>query len=385
MSQGRRSFGRLSPSHSSRSRPRLSCSLQPAAPSRRGPCGASARTSISRRARSGPRRRPHDGRIFRYPARDGIERRDGEGVTSSRPRERRIGGLPPRRQRDSPPRTRVRARPWRSVARRTARGGRPGWRACGHWPDHGIGRGRQHRASATEVAVYVARGLAVIASPGGRVEVNAGERGVTNAVASPSVTPVAFWHDWTGGMGDQHGAVRRQRRPAISTASIPTGRAGAPARPLAISQQVVRAVIRDGLAETEVDQTFATPGASRRGLVLVHRSCGGERDVLRARDGRVLVEGEVIERREAAARYAAAVRAAHDPALLEWIDGRTYRARDLPDPRGRLAARRAPLPRDLAGRRRKDSLRVPAAVRRAGALSKSSRFRVDFGVTKVRN
>ncbi len=45
-----------------------------------------------------------------------------------------------------------------------------------------------------------------------------------------------------------------------------------------------------------------------------------------------LVEGEVIERHEAAARYQAAVRKAVDPALLEWVDGRSYRARIYPIP-----------------------------------------------------
>ena len=46
----------------------------------------------------------------------------------------------------------------------------------------------------------------------------------------------------------------------------------------------------------------------------------------------VLVEGEVIEKREAAAQYGAAMRQGNDPALLEWVDGRTYRARVFPIP-----------------------------------------------------
>ncbi len=45
-----------------------------------------------------------------------------------------------------------------------------------------------------------------------------------------------------------------------------------------------------------------------------------------------LVEGEVIEKQEASARYAAAIASAHEPALLEWIDGRSYRARIFPVP-----------------------------------------------------
>ena len=46
----------------------------------------------------------------------------------------------------------------------------------------------------------------------------------------------------------------------------------------------------------------------------------------------VLVDGEVIERKQASAAYEAAIRQAFDPALLEWIDGRTFRARIFPIP-----------------------------------------------------
>ncbi|MBI5481972.1 MAG: VWA domain-containing protein, partial [Deltaproteobacteria bacterium] len=46
----------------------------------------------------------------------------------------------------------------------------------------------------------------------------------------------------------------------------------------------------------------------------------------------VLVDGEVIERKQAREAYEAAVRQAFDPALLEWIDGRTFRARIFPIP-----------------------------------------------------
>ena len=35
---------------------------------------------------------------------------------------------------------------------------------------------------------------------------------------------------------------------------------GSPARKLGIARQVVHAVLRDGIAETEVDQTFSNPG-----------------------------------------------------------------------------------------------------------------------------
>src|SRR5262249_25648249 len=111
-----------------------------------------------------------------------------------------------------------------------------------------------------DVTVYVARGLAVLTSPGGRVEVNAGEQGVIQGGTKPAVSPVAFWQDWTGGMGDP----RRSRLVGSGTGRLygmePNAPAGAPARKLGIAKQVVRAVIRDGVAETEVDQTFSNPG-----------------------------------------------------------------------------------------------------------------------------
>ena len=108
---------------------------------------------------------------------------------------------------------------------------------------------------------------------------------------------------------------------------------GTAARTLEISRQAVRAVIRDGIAETEVDQTFANPGG--REVEGWYWFTVPERAVVTAfaveTDGS-LIEGEVIEQRDAAAKYQAAIRAAHEPALLEWIDGRSYRARIFPVP-----------------------------------------------------
>lgn len=189
------------------------------------------------------------------------------------------------------------------------------------------------RREGDDVTVYVARGLAVVTAPGGRVEIGAGEQAIAKRDGKPEVSPVAFWNDWTGGMGDQRGT----RFVGSGTGRLygldPSASAGAPARKLGIAKQVVRAVVRDGIAETEVDQTFSNPGgqpiegwywfsvppsATVTGFAL-------------ETDGQ-LVEGEVIERREAAARYEAAVRQANDPALLEWVDGRTYRARIFPIP-----------------------------------------------------
>lgn len=183
-----------------------------------------------------------------------------------------------------------------------------------------------------ETRVVVTRGLAVVTSPGGRVEVNAGEQVEIKGGDKPNVKPVVFWDDWTGGMGDG--------RPLAGNASgagriygVSPSDVGAKAKLLEISRQSVRAVIRESLAETEVDQTFGNPG----GGVLEgwYWFSVPERAIVTSfavETNGVLVEGEVTERKEAAAKYSRAVSSGHAPALLEWVDGRTYRSRIYPIP-----------------------------------------------------
>jgi Ca-activated chloride channel family protein len=190
------------------------------------------------------------------------------------------------------------------------------------------------RRSGDDAAVYVARGLSILTSPGGRIEINAGEEGTAQGGGAPKIAPVAFWQDWTGGMGDQHGA-----HGAIGSGSgrlyglDPNAPPGVPAQKLGIAKQVVKAVVRDGIAETEVDQTFSNPGAIPiEGWYWFTVPPTATISSFAVETNGVLVEGEVVEKREAAARYAVAVRQAYDPALLEWVDGRTYRARIYPLP-----------------------------------------------------
>lgn len=190
------------------------------------------------------------------------------------------------------------------------------------------------RRSGDDAVVYVARGLAVLSSPGGRVEIAAGEEAMAKGADAPKVSPVAFWADWTGGMGDT-----RPARGKVGTGSgriygmSPLAAPGAPALKLGIAQQKVRAVLRDGIAETEVDQTFSNPsGETLEGWFWLTLPPAATVTSFALETNGQLVEGEVVEKKEAAARYAAAVRQAYDPALLEWVDGRTYRARIYPMP-----------------------------------------------------
>jgi len=184
-----------------------------------------------------------------------------------------------------------------------------------------------------DITVYVARGLAILSSPGGRVEIGAGEQGVAKAEGKPAVTPVAFWQDWTGGMGDQRGSRASSSGTGRLYGLDPSASAGAPARKLGIAKQVVHAVIRDGIAETEVDQTFSNPGSQPiEGWYWFTVPTTATVTGFALETNGQLVEGEVIEKREAAAQYGVAMRTGNDPALLEWVDGRTYRARVFPIP-----------------------------------------------------
>jgi Ca-activated chloride channel family protein len=184
-----------------------------------------------------------------------------------------------------------------------------------------------------DITVYVARGLAILTSPGGRVEITAGEQATAKADGKPAVTPVAFWQDWTGGMGDQHGARTASSGTGRLYGLDPSAPTGAPARKLGIAKQVVHAVLRDGVAETEVDQTFSNPGSQPiEGWYWFTIPTTAMVTGFALETNGVLVEGEVIEKREAAAQYGNAMRQGNDPALLEWVDGRTYRARVFPIP-----------------------------------------------------
>jgi tetratricopeptide (TPR) repeat protein/Mg-chelatase subunit ChlD len=187
-----------------------------------------------------------------------------------------------------------------------------------------------------DVTVYVARGLAVVDAPGGRVEVQAGEEARVSGPAAPQVKPVTFWADWTGGMADHRAAGALAGSGAGTIYGVDTGGpAGSPARTLEVARQAVRAVVRDGLAETQVDQTFFNPHARNvEGWYWFTVPAGASVTGFALETNGVLVEGELIERQLAAAHYAAAISTGHQPALLEWVNSRTFRARIYPVPAG---------------------------------------------------
>lgn len=181
--------------------------------------------------------------------------------------------------------------------------------------------------------IYVAEGVASITSEGGRKEVHSGEQVVVNGAAAPVVTPVTYWKDWTGGMADRRAGSRLGGGSGSLYAVDRYAPPGTPALGLSISSQSVDVAIESGLAETRVDQRFFNPsdrevegwywftvpdGATLVGFAL---ETNGE-----------LVEGEIVEKKQAVATYERAVVSNDNPALLEWIDEQTVRARIYPVP-----------------------------------------------------
>jgi tetratricopeptide (TPR) repeat protein len=182
--------------------------------------------------------------------------------------------------------------------------------------------------------IYVAEGLAIVSASGGRAEVKAGEQATIAADGAPKVAPVAFWDDWTGGMGDRGGGGLRSGVGSGALYAVDRGGPpGAPALPLAIQRQTVKIAIEGDLAETLVDQRFFNPASKPvEGWYWFTIPEGSQLVSFALETNGQLVEGEIVERKQAAASYEAAIQRDNDPALLEWIDARTVRARIYPVP-----------------------------------------------------
>lgn len=185
-----------------------------------------------------------------------------------------------------------------------------------------------------EVRVYVADGLAIVSNGSGRTEAAAGERVTLSANAAPQVEAVAFWDDWTGGMGDGSGLNAGGSTGSGSLYAVDrSAPPGSEALPLQIQRQSVNVVMRDELAETKVEQVFFNPSSRDvEGYYWFTIPEGSQLVSFALETNGQLVEGEVVERKKAARTYEETVRKANDPALLEWIDEHTVRARIFPVP-----------------------------------------------------
>jgi Ca-activated chloride channel family protein len=187
--------------------------------------------------------------------------------------------------------------------------------------------------TASGARIYVAEGVAAVTTPGGRTEVRSGEQALVEGEAKPSVESVAFWDDWTGGMADRRAGGAIGSGSGALFAVDKFGPAGSKALPLQISRQTVDVAIEGGLAETRVDQRFFNP--SERDVEGWYWFTIPEDAMLvgfALETNGVLVEGEIVEKQQAVATYERAAASDDNPALLEWIDDRTVRARIYPVP-----------------------------------------------------
>ncbi len=193
--------------------------------------------------------------------------------------------------------------------------------------------GASLRVDGNKASVYVAEGLALVNTKGGRADVEAGEEAVMVGSAAPAVSPVKFWVDWTGGMGDRDLAGATSSGSGALYAVDRSAAPGSPAMPLSIQRQVVHVAVEKEVAETRVDQTFFNPSnRDVEGWYWFTVPNDAQLIGFALETDGVLVEGEIVERQQAARTYEAAVRRARDPALLEWVDARTVRARIYPVP-----------------------------------------------------
>ncbi len=186
--------------------------------------------------------------------------------------------------------------------------------------------------SGERALVTVTRGSATVNSPAGRVEVQAGQQAKIEGKTAPTTGPVAYFDDWTGGMADlpAQGAASGIAAGTIYGVDASREDGSAPIR-LEIQRQSVRAVLRDELAETEVDQTFFNPSDHAvEGWYWMVIPEGASVTGFALETNNVLVEGELIERKEASSKYQSARSFGYSPAILEWINERTVRARIFP-------------------------------------------------------
>lgn len=234
------------------------------------------------------------------------------------------------------------------------------------------------------VEIYVAEGLAIVTSPGGRTEVDPGERASVAGDAAPVVESVKFWDDWTGGMGDHSAASDSAWVGSGSVYAIDhMAGFGAQALPLAIQRQTVEVAIDEQIAETKVDQVFFNPAGSDvegwywftvpEDAMIV----GFALEV----DGQ-LIEGEVVERKQAAAIYEASIQRRVDPALPR-VGRRSHRAgAHLPDPRRRHAQDRAALPTAAARDRGQAALPLPDGRAGRARVGDDRRVRARAGAAR---
>ena len=315
----------------------------------------------------------HQGAL-RRPPRHRLAHRDRQGRARARAHRRRRGGVPARRHRD-------RART--STASSSARASCGSTRRAAPSPtpsrcklgEHAATRVRRGALSVRRdgddvTRVRRARARRSSTSPGGRVEVNAGERGTAHAGRRAQGRRGGV----LAGLDRRHGRpapVARRGRERLGAHLRRRPRRAARRRRAGRSAWRSRRCARSCATASPRPRSIRpspTPAARLEGWYWFTVPADAVVTSFALETDGQLVEGEVIEKREAAARYAAAVRAGVRSGAPR-VGRRAQLPRaHLPDPGERHAPRGAPLHGDAPAVEGKLALRLPDALGRSGAL-----------------
>jgi tetratricopeptide (TPR) repeat protein len=189
--------------------------------------------------------------------------------------------------------------------------------------------------------VDVARGtVEVSASKGGdaRVEVGAGERAVLRSGEAPRVSlsrDLAEATRWARELGTIP-ASAESLQPGIGSLEARAPGGGGRGQPLRLARQTVRVTVQDNVARTEIEQEYYNPtGQTLEGTYRFPIPAAASISRLALYVGNRLEEGEIVERQRARQIFRQIVEDTvrpRDPALLEWVGGRTFQMKIFPIP-----------------------------------------------------
>jgi hypothetical protein len=199
------------------------------------------------------------------------------------------------------------------------------------------------KADKEATVVDVTRGTVEVAgrTDGTRIEVGAGERALVKAGAAPKVSisqDLAEVTRWSRELGPLPGQPE-SLHPGIGSleARVPVAPGvRATSYALNLARQEVRVLVHDNVARTEVEQEWHnSSGQTLEGTYRFPLPAGASISRLALYIGSHVEEGEIVERQRARQIFRQIVDDTvrpRDPALLEWVGGRTFQMRIFPIP-----------------------------------------------------
>jgi tetratricopeptide (TPR) repeat protein len=189
--------------------------------------------------------------------------------------------------------------------------------------------------------VDVTRGTVEVSSSQGgdaRIQVGAGERATVKTGESPRLSPsrdlaeTTRWAREIGIVPGQAGSIL----PGIGSLEARAPGGGGRGQPLRLARQTVRVTVQDNVARTEVEQEYYNPtGQTLEGTYRFPIPASASISRLALYVGNRLEEGEIVERQRARQIFRQIVEDTvrpRDPALLEWVGGRTFQMKIFPIP-----------------------------------------------------